>query len=52
MADPNVPAPIPTYTPLGRTVLEGMAWAIGVLLIYAAVDFAANGKLDLRHLRR
>lgn len=52
MPDPTTPAPIPTYTPLSRALLEGFFWGIGLLALYALVDYAADGKLDLRRLRR
>ena len=52
MADPTTPAPIPTYTPFWRAVLQGLGFAAGALILYAAVDYARDGKLDLRRIGR
>jgi hypothetical protein len=52
MADPTQPAPIPTYTPFWRMILQGFGFAAGAMLLYAAFDYARDGKLDMRRLGR
>lgn len=52
MPDLDTTHPIPTYTPFWRMVLQGFGFAAGALILYAALDYARDGKLDLRRLGR
>jgi predicted anti-sigma-YlaC factor YlaD len=52
-ATPDVATPVVViYRAWWAEILAGMAFATGALVLYAIIDFAIDGKLDLRHFRR